>query len=408
MQVEEISNYEQGINKCCYDCKSDSKLSPEVQKAIRYIIQNEGYMKYQIETVALSPNGTNYLACLFEINITGHTKEGPKETNLFIKHTIPKENTHGMFEIDDVYMKEVNFYTNLNRLYEKLQEDANVPCHRRFRTVKCYDESNTDAIIMENLTKKGYTVLNRMETMSLEYARLAIQEIAKFHALSFAIQKKMPGYFEKNIVNQKYIITFNDKWKQWANQTIDCSLKYIDEDLRSKIKEMYPILYEKFSKYTSSYMSSVNCLCHGDYRPNNMMAKENKGEIEHVVPIDYQCITYASPVTDLLYLFYISTDCEFRERYEQELIDLYHDTMREFLSYFDIDSETVCPRKVFEADYETMRDYGLIIALIMLPFCFIAEDNIVADQLEGELKIDERFRGRISGIVNEFVKLGRL
>ncbi|XP_038206214.1 uncharacterized protein LOC119828185 [Zerene cesonia] len=362
MQVEENSVFEVfQVDRQIHNCVEEGTLYPDVKKSIGKIIKNEGYLTFKIHVEALTADGGNFLGKLFLVKVTGRTDAGEQETHIFIKQALSEVAFQTHMSMSEAYLREVFFYTELNALYKKMQTDANIETHEMLKTVKCYDESSTDAIILENLKVKGFNVLFRMDVMSLKFAEAAIKELAKFHALSFVVQKKIPDYFNSKLKAFKPVLQFNEYFEQFTSKSVKLAIERLDEPVKEKITNNYSDLFSKFAQYTSDTNLSVNCLCHGDFRANNILMRENDDATVEVIPIDYQLIFYGSPITDLIYLLYTGTDRTFRTNHENDLKELYFQN--------DIpDFEHLAPNEV-------------------------------------DLKIDERYFPRIAEICDEFEHL---
>lgn len=137
-----------------------------------------------------------------------------------------------------------------------------------------------------------------------------------------------------------------------------------------------------------------------------------EGEITEVVPVDYQIILYGSPIIDFLYFIFGATDREFRKNHMDHLKDLYHNTMKNYLSYFDMDVNEMYPRKTFDDNFNECFDFGLLTLLFLGPF-FFADENEVPDLSKDDLSkqsvsVDLKFRDRLQEVVEEMIENGRL
>ncbi|XP_045450616.1 uncharacterized protein LOC123659446 [Melitaea cinxia] len=159
-------------------------LSKELQDSIDKIIEKEKYKKYDIAVKKFETHGNNFLGGLYEIDITGETTEGKKNTNVFVKQQNPMEYLK-LLPLNDLYLNEVFIYNDLSKVFTTLQDEANVPQDERFIIAKAYEETNNNQLILENLSKKGFRTYGKLEDISIKYAQLSIQQMAKFHALSF-------------------------------------------------------------------------------------------------------------------------------------------------------------------------------------------------------------------------------
>lgn len=232
MEVEQRYNYHIEENKASASNHYPTKLD----QSIRQIVEKEGYIKYKVDKRCVSTNGGNYLALLYEIDVTGRTKDGDKEINIFVKHAIDIESFQ-LLSVSQVYQSELFIYKNLSKMFTAIQENANVPSEEIYKMVKVYDESNTDAIIMENLTKKGFTTYHRMDEMPLQFIEISIKYLAKFHALSFVLKETEPEYFNNKIKPLNHPIAYgatSGDINDLVKTSKDAVMSSIDEDLKEK------------------------------------------------------------------------------------------------------------------------------------------------------------------------------
>lgn len=249
-------------------------LPVSLQKSINSIITKEGYESYKVDTNLVTTGGANYLAFLYEIDVKGKTIDGEKKTNLFVKVIKKAEHLEGLLPINDAYLTESYFYKELRKVFEDLEDQAAVPLEERFNVIKSYEQSNVEAIILENMAKKGFKTLYRMDVPSLKFVELCMQEIAKFHAFSYIIQKRNPEYYREAISSRKPILQFGTKWEETALHFSSLTLKLCDSDLKKKIEGYLPDFLKKFRQYNVDQESTICCLLHGDFRISNTLSRE--------------------------------------------------------------------------------------------------------------------------------------
>lgn len=253
---------------------AENEFPVSLQKSINDIIKKEGYKTYKVDIKKVSTDGGNYLAILYEIDIKGIRNDGEKETSLFVKATKKADLLEDVFSIKDVYLAEGYFYKELAKDFERLENQAMIPLEERFNIIKCYDQTDVDAIILENFAKKGFKTLYRMDVPSFKYVELCIQEIAKFHAFSYIIQKRDPKCFREKITSRKSVIQFSNKWEKNVLHFFRLMLKCCDSELKKKIEDMLPVYVKKLRLYYTDQESTICCLCHGDFRLSNTLALE--------------------------------------------------------------------------------------------------------------------------------------
>ncbi|CAK1585895.1 unnamed protein product [Parnassius mnemosyne] len=404
-------------DKCCEFnkqkkvCSNREKLPANLLKALNRIAQKEGYLSHEIFNRTISTEGGNYLAVLYEVDIKGKTCEGEKETNIFIKYIISDEHMN-IVDISELYFKELFFYRDMSEIFTELQIEAGVPLEERYKVVKSYSESSTEAIILQNVAKEGFATFYRMDVMPLKFAEMAVQQLARFHGLSFVTQQKRPEYFERKIKTLKQSFQLNDNFKAFCRNMFNYSVEGLDVEVRNKLEQALPELLENYIKYLNGDKMKVKCLCHGDYRMNNILMKIKEGEVTEVIPVDYQLLNYGTPITDFIYFVFGATDKEFRRNHLKHLKDMYFETMDNFLKYFEIDIDSVYPRKEFERDYVECLDYGLQVVLFIIPFVFTLESDVPdlskTEITDVKLNLDHRYYERLQGVVDDMTEYGKL
>lgn len=406
MQVEDICSYDvQNRNKSIFE----NEDCPGILKDdIKSIINREGFVKYDVKINKISMNGSNYIAQLYDVNIVGTTLlKGEKEINLFIKQMFQSESK--LFDISNLFRSEQFFYKEISQVYNELQEEAKIVLDERLNLVKSYD-SNPGSIIMDNLCKKGYKVYPRLDVVTLEFANLAVKNLAKFHALSFVAEDRRPEFFDKKIKTLKCPLNFGDEWHKFKESMSSMVIDYLEESVQDRVKDT---ILKKLNKYPQYFeKADVMCLYHGDYRVMNIMIKEDNEKITDMIPLDYQGINYGTPMMDLIYFIFTATDKKFRKSHMENLKNLYFETLKSFLKYFDIEVEDVFPRKTFERMYEEAMDYGLIVIVLLAPI-ILADENDAPDLEKQALetarfKVDDVYKDRLRDVCEDFIEWGYL
>ncbi|XP_047993202.1 uncharacterized protein LOC125231708 [Leguminivora glycinivorella] len=402
----------EATEKCCDTqfkvlSTGDYILPPPLQASIDKIVEKEGYISHKTINRSISTSGGNFLADLFEVDIKGKTADGDKETNIFIKNKM-EDIAVTVLDVSECYNLENFFYGDLSKMYDDIQNKANIPIEERYNMVKSYDATNPNAIILENLSKKGFTTVHRMEVAPLKFAQLSAQQLARFHGLSWVLEKQNPDYFAKKIRTIKPTYKLNDDYQKFVDNMATYTDKCVDGEKRVKLKKFGSRMMEAMQRNYFENDDSRCCLCHGDYRANNILVKKDGEEIIEVIPVDYQLLYYGCPALDFIYFIFPCTDQEFRRQHLDDLKDLYYESLRKFLQYFNMDVESVYPRDEFEREYKKRLEYGLTIALLLTPVLFtndddvpdIAHDDLGSISVTPDLKMDERIRG----LVDDFEK----
>lgn len=390
--------------------ESVDTLPQDLQKNIESIARSEGFVTYKITSKNLSTKGGSYMGILYEVDIKGKTKDEDKETNIFVKNIVTNENMK-IYSVTDVFAKEAFVYTELSKIFTEIQEEANIPNEERFLMAKCYEECNPKSIILENLGRRGFKVYDRMETIPLDYAKMCVQQLGKLHGLSMVLREKRPDYFNKHIVTMKQPFNFEEDWYGYVENMYNYSINCLDPDVKERVGQKIKDKVNDYPKYMND-TSGFCTFCHGDYKHNNIMVKEDGGKLKEVVTIDFQISHYGCPILDFLYFIFNGTDQEFRKAHLSSLKDLYYGTMEKFLENFGMDISQIFPRIEFERVYKEKLDFGLMINVFYVPFLFAVADEApdVANETLSTLSfnVDSRFTPRFRGVVDDFIQWGYL
>lgn len=240
------------------------------------IAREHNYENPQIELTKLENEGANFTSFLFKATISGTGKD---DLNLFAKvaavgPAFRAQTPMKMFEVEG------HFYETLLAKYKKLEEEYNVGENDRLVTPKFYGIHSTlyeETIVLEDLTSKGFTTLDRFELLTWEYASTAINELAKFHALSFAYAQNDPEGFAKDLETLKFEFPVSaEVMETMFGGMAQKSLAMASEENTPKFTQFV----NKFSvselmvKY---FMPTKNVILrHGDFRASNLMHRYNE------------------------------------------------------------------------------------------------------------------------------------
>ncbi|KAI8425943.1 hypothetical protein MSG28_004937 [Choristoneura fumiferana] len=403
-----------GVEQC--DCNVNDKeykadkLPEKVNESIERIIKKEGYKDYKVLTRAISTVGGNYFGSLYEVDVKGTTEDGEKETNIFVKGIVSGDHLTVM-SVSGMFTMELFVYNELSVIFNDIQNEAHIPMNERYNMVRSFQQSIPEAIILENVARKGYKTGFRMDPVSLEFAQLSMQQLGKFHGLSFALENKRPEYFERKLKTIPFPMNFNDDFKGLLKNSAKAISECLGDDASKKFNDYIPKLWNKMQHCLFDFKYK-RTLVHGDYRANNILMKEIEGELTDVLPVDYQLLCYGCPIMDILFFVFLGTDQQFRKDHLEDLKDVYFDSLTKMLQYFDIDVKTVFPREDFDNLYKEVLDYGIFCFMQLMPFIFAVEDEIpeldkdyLADVV---IKTDPRMKERARGIVDDFIQWGYL
>ncbi|XP_077295354.1 uncharacterized protein LOC143917645 [Arctopsyche grandis] len=121
-----------------------------------------------------------------------------------------------------------------------------------------------------------------------------------------------------------------------------------------------------------------------------------------------------SPVTDLSYLIYLSTDAPMRAKYNSGLFNVYYDALCKQLTYFGCNIEECYPRAIFDNHLKEFLPYGLLMSTMVIPIMLsnkgteldvVEMSKVGASTATTTTPYTEKMKDRLNGVVNDFIKL---
>ncbi|PSN39081.1 hypothetical protein C0J52_07357 [Blattella germanica] len=268
-----------------------------------------------------------------------------------------------VFNIENTFRKEVRAYTLVGPAYDKLQKEKGLPENEILDIFPRYygarsnkenddniDADETAVLLLENLKITGYDCPDRRKGFNLKHMEMAITSLAKFHALSLALKMLKPKVFEDTVLKAcaKFKLGLSDddvENEKWVNGIMD---------LVKAIPYCEPYL-ERIEKSLRADISARNIerkprepfatIVHNDFWVNNMMFKYRnsaaKGDETPLAMkfVDFQVTLYDSPVRDLIFLLFTSSEDGLLDKHYDRFIRLYHNRLIDTLQKLGCDTE---------------------------------------------------------------------
>ncbi|KAI5642439.1 ecdysteroid kinase domain-containing protein [Phthorimaea operculella] len=406
---------------------------------IAEIASEHDFNDYKLVIKPVNSGGANFTSALFLVTVKC---PGKKDVELFAKVAIMSEQMREAMGGKKMYDLEVFFYTKLSKIYRSLELKAKVTAENRLVIPKFYGsktDSYEETLILQNLTAEGFKLHNRRVPVSWEYAASAIENLAKFHALSFAYQKENPEEFEeicKDLVSAE--IAQNETLKDSWNKQKEGVLEIIkNTEYKSRVAKVLndQDVFAVWNMIKRPLDTKV--IVHGDFRPDNMMYREKvtgqelrkqsfasricclSREIEtvkdkevEVIVLDYQTMFVGCPASDLVYFIACGTDSAFRVKYHERLMNHYYQELSAAMQRLGVDPAKAYSRKQFDSELKQMMPNFLMLSITMLRIVLVDAEN--APKTDGEggienfmgLKASGAFAERFNGVVEDCARWG--
>ncbi|XP_026467668.1 uncharacterized protein LOC113371248 [Ctenocephalides felis] len=335
-----------------YQGKSMALLQDHVQKAVQNIILEQQITNYNIEVTPGSNAGDNYGSTIYRIQVKGRRSNGDTTLSLICKVPIATCKVSQSLG----FKREIHTYKNLLKDLKQFQEEKKIQFIDGFNTsIKCYDADDTigkEYIIFEDLKPQGFTMLAKDVYIDKIHAQHVVKELAKFHAISFAMKDQKPKEF-KRLSNLPEVI-FEIIGEQPLNNLCKLALERALNFMSEKGSEDYLVI------------------THADCWKNNMMFKYENGCPKEMRLFDWQITRLASPAMDLCYFFYISGNDELIEQHFDNLMEIYYEQLKKSVKLLGSDITRLYPRSILETDLKKFAGFGII-------FCIFGMNVLLAE-----------------------------
>lgn len=244
----------------------------KIHSVLKELLEDDDYMDFGIEVQDISTDGANFTSNLYKVDVLDKKGDLPS-LHLFLKVACPSVKLRSIFYEWKIYTTEHFFYSKLKKQFEEIEKENKVPPLFRLVCSKYYGcslVSFEEIMVLEDLSASGWLVYDRFKPMEWPYAKSAITELAKFHALSFAYSEKNSYEFNKML----------EDLKTEMNPEALCTLVKNTKDIA--LQKVKPENKEVLEKYLEEFETKIlkvneavgrNVITHGLYRPSNLMHK---------------------------------------------------------------------------------------------------------------------------------------
>ncbi|XP_013192450.1 uncharacterized protein LOC106136447 [Amyelois transitella] len=377
------------------------------------VAKEQNYKEYWLRVTPVSTGGANFSSTLYKGTISAPKRDTLKVFGkvVIVSAKLREEMGGSAFDVERIA------YTELLKIYEQIELKHNIPDEDRLVFCKyygCNANEFEETIILEDLTAKGFTLHDRMKSVDWPYASKAIEVLAKFHALSMCYAEEYPDNFERHSKELSSILgKISDVYNKGLRATLPLSTSVIKEENKARFEAFFANEDKvNFEQMFTPVRKSV--IMHGDYRPSNLMHRNNKDGSVDVIALDLQTLQPCSGVIDLLYFIFMATDQEFRKQYYTKLVDHYYATLSRMLRAYGLNPDKVYSRGDFDFELKERLHFGLVIATFGLPIVTVESEDAPNFAEEGAsmdsfmVKTGKNLPARINGVVDDFIAWGLL
>ena len=281
---------------------SPSEVSAEwLTKALRARDIDAEVDDFEIEQVGTGQLGETRR---FHLNYRGAKPAGAPQT---VVGKFPSDN-----DVAATTGKEMGFYRSEVMFYRELAHRAKI------HTPKVYvaeiDAPGNFVLLLEDMAPA--TAGDQMSGMSLDDARLALQEAAKLHAAFWN---------DRELMNQDWVYVPAGAQGFYTTELMESSWEHFEKTYAHKMDPEVIKVCDKYIRCHAAWNApreEPKCFSHNDFRADNMLFGGKR-----VAVVDWQTSNYLGTGMDVAYFLGGAFDREMRRAHEQALLHLYHDEL---------------------------------------------------------------------------------
>ncbi|XP_065349049.1 uncharacterized protein LOC135945348 [Cloeon dipterum] len=297
-----------------------SKLFTEdvLNKVVQNALQSTGKSDLHIASYQVEPGadkGTGYMGIVYRIRVT--LSDG-SELTLIGKGMPQNMVRRKTFRSEPFFRKEVMFFNHLAPMLRQLElkqrgegaKDTFLPIS------ECYyamSDGENDFLVFQDLKSLGYEMADRISGPTEAQRNSLLHTLAKFHALSFALQTLQPETFSEAVApiyEPWFAREFSSFYAGYLYKLFGLWHRAVHDQLKGT---HYLSRFERLGANQKVFFDNLcdslrllqpAVINHGDAWSTNFMFKGHQ-----VMMIDFQLVRYCSAMTDLsMFIFNCTTE----------------------------------------------------------------------------------------------------
>lgn len=412
---------------------TDTSIPDYLHTLLEQIAEREGFTEHKFISEPGANFGDGFQGLMLGIVIAGHRNGNADDQLVLICKMLPLSDLRRLMSVHS-FRKEIYAYDTLLPAIARFQREKGVvESDGFFAYPKCYgtyanEKTLQFALVLEDLRHSGYRMWDRYKPIDFQHVQLALAQLGRFHAVSFAVRLQNTAAFQQfsSSMNSSTYGTMTEfpLAKEFYKHAYDRAMTTLPPDDTEAVRKVKH-LRNNFEEYLAAVVSSEAAepyavLCHGDFWNNNVMFQY--GSVNPLTPqramlIDWQMGQYCSPATDLAYYIYSSTEQSVRTDHFDDFLHAYHDSLRDLLKKLGGDAAKQFSFGELRNQLNNFGLYGIIMAPILVQIATVQPDSLsdieefTPDNNGEKFELVAKANGagytrRMSDVIRDFVSRG--
>jgi len=303
----------------------------------------------------------------------------PRDFSFFVKAMPGNENARETVDKSGAFKKEMLFYKLLAKDFMDILREERGPDFQPSLFPRCH-LIKEDCLLLDDLGVHNFKSCDGRAVMGIEHARMVVRDMAYFHAASMILEERHGRTLLEMYPELDFETFFTSDPKHtmagWHRASFKLAvaavplLKYgSDPALVKRIQAELPDVMNTLWDSFRPWPGHRNVMTHADLWVNNFMYRHDaEGHPVELSFVDFQLMRYSVPGSDFMILLHFCTDKAFQDKYLDELITLYMDSLATILRRSGLDPEKMLALSEFTSTVHKMVKMGLILMVLEYPF----------------------------------------
>ncbi|CAG9765384.1 unnamed protein product [Ceutorhynchus assimilis] len=369
----------------------------------------------------LVPPGENYGSIIYKVDFSVKNDDSTETYHAVAKCTPPNKVTQEVFNTQITFKTEIGWYTTVIPTYKEFQKEKGVKeadFFQHFLGARISLDPDSDVvdeygcILTKNLISLGYKNVDRHEGFDLKTAKSVLRDLAKYHAIPWALKQQNPKLFAEKI------LPFMPKYPNSDDDSVDF-MASVKQNLRNmpEITEYLDRVIHVLDNNKPFDFEFVPrepwaTITHTDFWSNNIMVTDE--DEPKTIILDLQGTRYGSLASDVLFLFALSIKLDVNEKHMDALIEHYWTNFVGTVKELDSDV-TGLTYEGFLEELSLRAKSELGHALFIGQFIFLekgvthfdsSDKDFKKEDLDssGNVEFGKKHRDRFSWVIKEFAR----
>lgn len=396
---------------------------------------------FSIRCAEGSENGDGFIASIVNVHVrcdlTADHINYRDELSLVCKLLPANARRRQFFSSVKLFAREAHFYNSVVPALKSFQQLHGLDAATGFYSFpRCYAAradvgANEFYIVMEDIRQRQFKLHDRNQPLRMEHVRILFEQLGRFHGLSFAMRDQQPELFQSladGLTGDIWLqMTDEEFMRKMITAGYDSALSMLKSDRHlTCIKRLRAgWLHEWRRCLRKGAAGRWTVIGHGDCWNNNLMFSGSEGDPTEIRILDWQQTRFGSPMLDVMYFLFTSTDRQLRDQHMEQLLADYHRACSTLIRACGSDAERLFSFADVRQQIKEFGVHGFSLAPMFVGIMVSRSENIndvdeyanaMAEQIRNGddrvgwfMKFDEQskaaFVERLGGVIDDAIRM---